>query len=169
MVDFIHARTGLACDYGGAMAALGRADDTIVNGFMRHPYFDKHPPKSLDRNEFIGLVDAVKHLSDADGLATLAAASVAGITRAITELPRQPVKVLVCGGGRKNAHLMTLLRQHLPMPIEDIDQAGMDGDMLEAQAFAYLAVRMKNRQSLSAPGTTGVPEPMSGGRISLPR
>jgi anhydro-N-acetylmuramic acid kinase len=168
MDDFVHARTGLACDYGGAMAALGQADDIIVEGFMRHPYFAKKPPKSLDRNEFIGLVDAVKHLSDVDGLATLAAASVASISRSIDCLPMRPTKVLVCGGGRKNTYLMARLSQELPMPVEDIDKVGMDGDMLEAQAFAYLAVRVQNRQSLSAPGTTGVPEPMRGGRISQP-
>ncbi len=169
MDDLVQARTGLACDYGGAMAALGHADLEVVEGFMRHPYFDQTPPKSLDRTTFVGLGDAVKHLSDLDGLATLAAASVASVVRAVNGLPTQPVKVLVCGGGRKNTHLMALLRHDLPMPVEDIDKAGMDGDMLEAQAFAYLAVRVKNRQSLSAPGTTGIAKPMSGGRISLPR
>ncbi len=168
MDDFVRGRTGLACDYGGALAALGKSDESIVEGFMRHPYFDQTPPKSLDRNQFSGLADAVAGLSDPDGLATLAAASAAAVARGFDWFSVAPTKVLVGGGGRKNDHLMAELGRLLPVPVSDIDSEGMDGDMLEAQAFAYLAVRVMKGMPLSAPGTTGVERAISGGRLSRP-
>ncbi len=167
MDDFARARTGLACDYGGALAAGGRADAAIVARFMRDEYFPRPPPKSLDRNTFAWLSGAVAGLSDMDGLATLAAATVASVANGFAAAPFPVDRVLVCGGGRKNAHLMQGLSDVLPVPAEDVNTAGLDGDMLEAQAFAYLARRVQNRQTLSAPGTTGVASAISGGRISL--
>ncbi len=169
MDDLMQRRTGLACDYGGALAASGRVKASILADFLRHPYFTRKPPKSLDRNEFSEFAAAVDSLSDADALATLAAGTVASASEAILSAPVRPTQVLVSGGGRKNAHLMAELARALPMPVLDIDAAGMDGDMLEAQAFAYLAVRVQKGLPLSAPGTTAVPRPQRGGRISPPR
>ncbi len=168
MDDFVKERTGLACDYGGAMAAAGRVDQALVSSFLEGGYFARKPPKSLDRNDFADLVDAVAGLSDLDGLATLAAATIGAVRRAFDYAPKGLEKVLVCGGGRKNTHLMQGLKVALNTPVEDIDDAGFDGDMLEAQAFAYLAVRAQKGLSLSAPGTTGVKTPLTGGRLSLP-
>jgi anhydro-N-acetylmuramic acid kinase len=168
MDDFVHARTGLACDYGGAMAAAGQVDQAIVNGFLGGEYFRRKPPKSLDRNDFIGLAAAVKDLSDLDGLATLAACTIGAVKAAFRHAPKGLGKVLVCGGGRKNEHLMRGLRAALTPDVVDIADARFDGDMLEAQAFAYLALRSKASLSLSAPMTTGVKVPLTGGRISLP-
>jgi len=167
MDDFALARTGLACDYGGALAATGAVDVAIVNAFMAGTYFSRKPPKSLDRGDFAQLARAVEALSDADGLATLAAATVASVKAGFVKAPNAITKVLVCGGGRKNPHLMAGLQAALKLSVEDVDLAGMDGDMLEAQAFGYLAVRVQKRLALSVPGTTGVPRPMPGGRISL--
>lgn len=168
MDDFTRKRTGLACDYGGALAALGQVDTEVVNAFMAHPYFRAAPPKSLDRNDFSQLERAVAGLSDTDGLATLAACTVASVKAAFQRHGKGYGRVLVTGGGRKNAHLMATLKEALKIEVEDIDQAGFDGDMLEAQAFAYLALRAKKGLTLSAPGTTGVKTPMTGGRLSSP-
>ena len=166
MDDFAQERTGLACDYGGALASLGQVDSEVLNTFMASDYFRRKPPKSLDRGHFTGLKTAVQHLSDTDGLATLTAATVASVKAGFQYAPDDLKKVLVCGGGRKNPHLMAGLAAALKVPVEDIDTAGMDGDMLEAQAFAYLAVRAKRGLPLSATGTTGVPRPVTGGRLS---
>jgi len=168
MDDFARSRTGLACDYGGALAGLGQVDAAILAAFMEHPFFSQTPPKSLDRNTFGDLVTSVAGLSDSDGLATLAAATVASVDAAFRFAPRKAEKVLVAGGGRKNAHLMQTLSHRLDPPVTSVDENGMDGDMLEAQAFAYLAVRAKNGFTLSAPGSTGVPQALSGGRLSPP-
>ncbi|NOX73946.1 MAG: anhydro-N-acetylmuramic acid kinase, partial [Alphaproteobacteria bacterium] len=161
MDDFMQARTGLACDYGGAMAAAGQVDRSIVDQFLGEEYFTRKPPKSLDRNDFTGLVKAVEALSDMDGLATLAACTIASIKAGFRFAPKGLSRVLICGGGRKNDHLMAGLQAALTPEVVDITQAGFDGDMLEAQAFAYLALRCKAGLALSAPMTTGVKTPLT--------
>lgn len=166
MDDFTRARTGLACDYGGALASIGTADKDVVARFMGHDYFLLTPPKSLDRNDFTNLWSDIQSLSDSDGLATLLAATIASVKHAFRSAPFKVEKVLICGGGRKNIFLMDQLTRALGIPIVDVDQVGFDGDMLEAQAFAFLAVRARNGMTISAPSTTGVPVAMTGGRIA---
>jgi anhydro-N-acetylmuramic acid kinase len=168
MDDFVRARTGLACDYGGALAGLGRVDVAVLNRFMAHPYHSGKPPKSLDRNSFRELSTWVDGLPDTDGLATLAACTVASVKASFRFAPDVLDRVLVCGGGRKNDHLMKGLAAALKPKVEAVEVAGFDGDMLEAQAFAFLALRVKLGLPLSAPGTTGVPSPTTGGRVSVP-
>jgi anhydro-N-acetylmuramic acid kinase len=75
---------------------------------------------------------------------------------------------LVCGGGRRNATLMRMLGARANVPVDPVEAVGLDGDMLEAQAFAYLAVRVLRGLPTSAPGTTGVRLPVSGGRLASP-
>jgi len=164
--DFVRARTGLACDYGGAMAASGKADNGITERFLASEYFSRTPPKSLDRNEFKGLAKDVENLSDEDGAATLTEATVRSVARAFEAAPFVITKILLCGGGRKNTRMVEQLARHLPACVVDIDAEKMDGDMLEAQAFAYLAVRVKQGLPLSSPSTTGVSSAIPGGRIS---
>ena len=76
--------------------------------------------------------------------------------------------MLVAGGGRHNATLMAMLRARLPFPVLPVEDADLDGDMLEAQAFAFLAVRVLRGLPTSCPGTTGVAAAVGGGRISRP-
>lgn len=168
MDDFTLARTGLACDYGGALAAIGKVDTDILNAFMAHAFFRTSPPKSLDRNAFGELAAAVAGLSDTDGLATLAAATIASVKAAFVHAPAGFDRVLVCGGGRKNPFLMAGIAHALKARVEPVEAAGFDGDMLEAQAFAFLAKRVDEGLALSAPGTTGVAAAMTGGRIDRP-
>ncbi len=165
--DLMLARRGLAQDEGGALARQGRVNETVVTTFLDDPYVAALPPKSLDRH-FPDLLDAVRRLSDEDAAATLLAAAVACVARAFDHFPSAPDRVLVTGGGRRNATFMEALKDALPCPVAPVEAAGLDGDMLEAQAFGYLAVRVARGLPLSAPGTTGVAVPVSGGRISLP-
>lgn len=167
--DLMRRRRGVACDKGGALAASGRADADVVAGFLCHDFFRRHPPKSLDRDSFATLPAAVAHLDDADAAATLVAVSAAAVAAGVGWSPAPPSQVLVCGGGRHNAAMMAALRAALPMPVVAVEQAGLDGDMLEAQAFAWLAVRVLRGLPTSGPGTTGAPGPVCGGRISYPR
>ena len=108
-------------------------------------------------------------LSLPDGAATLAAFTARSVARAREHLIAEPGgapprRWLVGGGGRRNATLMRLLQQALaPAPVEPVEAVGWDGDALEAQAFAFLAVRSLRGLPLSLPGTTGVPRPMPGG------
>jgi len=166
--DFLSARLGRAFDAEGAVAAAGRVDEAVLAGLAGHPYLARRPPKSLDRQAFHGFLDRVAGLSAEDGAATLTALTAACVAEAGRWFPEPPARWLVCGGGRRNATLMRLLAARSNAPVEPVEAVGLDGDMLEAQAFAFLAVRVWRGLPTSAPSTTGVRLPVSGGRISRP-
>jgi len=166
--DLMLARRGVTRDEGGALALSGRADRGVVAAALARPFLARMPPKSLDRGDFADLAAQVDGLSDADAAATLVAITVACVADAITLCPAPPARVLVTGGGRHNAGVMQGLRAALPCPVLPVEAVGLDGDMLEAQAFAFLAVRVARRMSTSGPMTTGVAAQVGGGRISRP-
>ncbi|MDP4032445.1 MAG: anhydro-N-acetylmuramic acid kinase [Pseudorhodobacter sp.] len=166
--DLMQARRGLAQDVGGALAASGTPDAGVLADFLQQPYFFRMPPKSLDRNDFHGLLAAVAGLSDADACATLTAAAAQAVARGVEHFPSPVARLLVCGGGRHNATLMAMLAAVLPCAVTPVEAVGLDGDMLEAQAFAFLAVRVARGLPTSCPGTTGVAAAVGGGRISRP-
>ena len=130
---------------------------------MRDPYFDRPPPKSLDRNHFAALAAAVEGLSDADGAATLGAFTVEATAAALRQIPEAPSRWLVGGGGRRNPFLMRRLAERLGATVEPVETIGFDGDAIEAQCFAYLALRSRHGAPLSFPTTTGVRKPTTGG------
>ena len=167
--DVMQARLGLAYDADGTLAAAGRVDEGVIQTFMDHPYFADAPPKSLDRDAFAGLVQAVEGYADPGAVATLPQAVVASGAHAVLQCPSVPSQVLVTGGGRRNATLMAGLAKQLDSLVRPVESVGLDGDMLEAQAFAFLAVRSAKSLPLSAPGTTGVAESVTGGRIADPQ
>jgi anhydro-N-acetylmuramic acid kinase len=127
-------------------------------------YFGRVPPKSLDRNAFA--VDPVRHLSVADGAATLTAFTAAGIARAREHFPEQPQLWVVCGGGRRNRTLMTMLAAEVDGAVVPAEAAGCDGDAVEAEAWAYMAVRSLRGLPITFPGTTGVAAPTCGGVLA---
>jgi anhydro-N-acetylmuramic acid kinase len=166
--DLMLARRGHTQDDGGALALTGRVDEDVIARFLALAYFYRIPPKSLDRNDFHALLQEVSHLADPDAAATLTAAAAAAVARGAEHFPTPIARLLVTGGGRHNAAMMAELARRLPAPVEPVEAAGLNGDMLEAQAFAYLAVRVAHGLPTSAPGTTGVPAAVGGGRISRP-
>ena len=161
--DWVLAKTGRAWDEGGALAATGSVDEAVLARLLDHPFFDAPAPKSLDRDAWD--VSPVRGLSPADGAATLTAFTARSVAKAADLLPEAPSRWLVTGGGRLNGTLMRMLGEALPAPVESVDDLGWSGDALEAQAFAYLAVRARQGLPLSLPGTTGVPAPQTGGRF----
>jgi len=170
--DLMRERRGLAYDADGALAASGTPDMAAVSMGLELPYFYKMPPKSLDRNDFHGIINAVSTLTDADAVATLTAFSAACVARAMEHCPAPPSALYVTGGGRHNATLMTMLAAgvagDLECPVLPVEEVGLDGDMLEAQAFAFLAMRVKRGLPTSCPATTGVRAAIGGGRVSKP-
>lgn len=166
--DLMERRFGQPCDDGGRLAAEGTPDPAIIAAFLRQPWFLRMPPKSADRNDFHGLLDQVASLSDADAAATLTAAAAAAVARGADHFPAPVDRVLVTGGGRRNPTLMAMLAEVVPYPVLPVEAVGLDGDMLEAQAFAHLAVRVLHGLPTSCPRTTGVPAAVGGGRISRP-
>jgi anhydro-N-acetylmuramic acid kinase len=161
--DWMRRTTGLAMDDGGRLAASGRVDTEVLAALLDHPYFERLPPKSLDRDHFT--LDAVADLAPADGAATLVAFTAGAVARAQVFLPQPPGRWLVSGGGRHNGALMAALGAELMVPVEPVEAAGWRGDAIEAQAFAFLAVRSVYGLALSLPTTTGVPHPVAGGTL----
>jgi anhydro-N-acetylmuramic acid kinase len=163
--DWALRHTGKPLDVDGALANSGRPSATALAKLKVDPYFSLPAPKSLDRQHFKALADtALAGLSAVDGAATLVTFTVWSAAEAIRTFPRPAREWLVCGGGRHNPAIMQGLRQALPCPVRSVDEVGWNGDALEAQAFAFMAVRSLHRLPLSFPGTTGVPRPMTGGQ-----
>jgi len=166
--DLMQARLGLEMDKGGKVAQSGTVETGALELFLAEPYFSRRPPKSLDRNDFSEMVALVGELGDADAAATLTAMCAAGVAQGMQHFPEPPSTVLVTGGGRHNPVLMQMLTVSLDCPVQVVEELGLDGDMLEAQAFAYLAVRVARGMATSAPGTTGVGACVGGGVVSIP-
>jgi anhydro-N-acetylmuramic acid kinase len=166
--DLMLARLGLTHDKGGALAAQGTVDEAFVAEVLTDPWFDLAPPKSLDRNDFAGLLDHLDMMPDADAAATLTAIAAAAVASGQIHFPAPVSRILVTGGGRLNPTLMAELRRRIPAEILAVEEVGLDGDMLEAQAFAFLAVRVLRKLPTSGPSTTGTPALVGGGQISRP-
>ncbi|GLK82627.1 anhydro-N-acetylmuramic acid kinase [Ancylobacter defluvii] len=164
--DFMKERTGLPVDADGACAAAGHVDEAALSRLLAHPFFAQRPPKSLDRNDFKVFVAEYAGLaarSTEDGAATLTALSAATVAAALPLLPQRPQSVVAAGGGAHNPTLLAMLADRLGVPVTPADALGLSSDAMEAQAFAFLAVRALRGLPLSFPTTTGVPAPMAGG------
>jgi anhydro-N-acetylmuramic acid kinase len=167
--DLMQQRLGLTSDQAGALAASGQVDRAVLEQALQHPYFFKMPPKSLDRNAFQSILNAVSHLPVADAARTLTAFAAAAVAQGCQYFPTAISDLLVCGGGRHNTTLMAELALRLPaISVRPVEEVGLDGDMMEAQAFAYLAVRVARGWPTSCPRTTGVAASVGGGKISEP-
>ncbi|MGE3150081.1 MAG: anhydro-N-acetylmuramic acid kinase [Pseudorhodoplanes sp.] len=170
--DFMRARTGAARDEDGQHAARGRVNEDAVRAVLAHPFFAAPPPKSLDRNAFHAWMDAHARLdamSIEDGAATLTAISAAAVVAILAHLPERPKSWIVSGGGARNPTLIRMLAARLaPAGVETADALGWNADALEAQAFAYLAVRSLRGLPLTFPTTTGVKTPLTGGVVVRP-
>jgi anhydro-N-acetylmuramic acid kinase len=167
--DFMRARTGSPLDRDGDQAAKGKSDEAFVEHVLANAFFNLPCPKSLDRNAFafanIGLPD----FSIVDGAATLSALTAAAVARIVRHLPEPPKVWIVAGGGARNPTLMRMLAERLkPARVETADAVGWSSQSIEAQAFAYLAVRTLNNLPITYPQTTGVAQPMPGGVIARP-
>jgi anhydro-N-acetylmuramic acid kinase len=161
--DWVRRYTGQPADLGGAIARSGRVFAPHVTNFLAAGYFARKPPKSLDRDAFTAFVPHGQ--SPEDGAATLTEMTAAAVAAAQTHFPRPAREFLVTGGGRHNPTLMAALARLLGVPVRPVEAVGWDGDALEAQAFAYLAIRSRRGLPLSLPTTTGAPHPMRGGRL----
>src|SRR5947209_5704837 len=145
------------------LAGAGQVSAEHVARLLAHPYFERRPPKSLDRDDFQTAIPC--GLSLADGAATLTEMTAASVAAATCHFPSPAREWLVCGGGRHNPAIMTALARHLGVPVRPVEAVGWNGDALEAQAFAYLAVRSVLGLPLSLPSTTGAPHPVRGGLL----
>lgn len=165
--DWMLNRTGRAYDEHGLLASSGRADAKFAERFLAQPFFKKKPPKSVDRDAFRNLMP--EGMTAADGAATLTLITAQAIVNGLRFMPHKPLHLYVTGGGRLNQTLMRLIGELADVAVDPVEKLGWSGDGLEAEAFAYLAVRSRLGLPLSVPGTTGVPKPMTGGTLHEPK
>ncbi len=163
--DWALKHTGKPIDELGALAAKGRVHENVVAHLLDHVYFTKTSPKSLDRMTFDW--EMARNLGVEDGAATLTAFTARSIATAREQFPEPPREWIVCGGGRHNVTLMRELRATLTgVNVIVAEDAGWRGDFIEAEAFAFLAVRSLRGLPISFPSTTGAPRPMTGGVLT---
>lgn len=151
-------------DRDGALAARGRVDEALLERLLSHPWLRRPYPKSLDRHDFTASM--VEGLSAEDGAATLAAFTAGCVGHALDRLPSRPVRLVVCGGGRHNPVILRAITQRAGVTVLRAEQMGWRGDAIEAECFAFLALRRLRGLPISFPLTTGVPEAMTGGTIN---
>jgi anhydro-N-acetylmuramic acid kinase len=179
--EFVRHATGgaMACDEDGRLAAAGRVDHELLEGFLEHPYFFRHPPKSTGREVFgAGFVAltlgewAGRRERVEDLVATLTEFTAISVTESIKAwvAPDGPVdRILVSGGGLRNPTLMRRIREELDgIAVESLETVGFSPDAKEAVAFAFLARETVLGRPGNVPGATGARAPVVLGRITLP-
>ena len=167
MDELMLTRSGKPMDTGGAISASGQADKALVAAALDHKFFAQKPPKSLDRADFARF--DFNALSLPNALATAAEIIASSIALSRKHFPKEPKRWIVAGGGAKNPTLMKLLREKLaPARVQMAEEIGWQSSAVEAQAFAFLAVRSIKNLPLSFPKTTGISQPMTGGVLVKP-
>jgi anhydro-N-acetylmuramic acid kinase len=165
--QWVEAHAGIPYDDGGRIASEGQVIMALAERYLDNPFFTAPVRRSLDRNDFRPPEGSEAELSD--GASTLAYVSAAAILKSAGHLPSPPMTYVICGGGRLNRAIMgdlTRLAGERGARVLSAEQAGFDGDAMEAEAWAYLAVRSARGLPLTFPGTTGVREPVSGGVLA---
>ena len=164
--DWCERWTDVPYDRDGMLGSRGKCNADVLGQLLQDNFFATSAPKSLDRNSFDArLVDG---LSPADGAATLTRFTAEAIAGSVKLVPEAPRLFIICGGGRLNPTLIQNLRDLIQAPVITAEDAGMNGDSMEAEAWAYLAVRCLGGQPITFPGTTGVSQPLSGGVVARP-
>ena len=158
--EWAQTMADLPHDLDGQLASAGMVDMEIVEEALKSPFFSRSLPKSADRYDF-DHVD-VSGLSVEDGAATLCAVTVEAISRAVKRLPRKPEKIYVTGGGVHHPVIMEMLGKSFG-EIKSVRERGFNPDTLEAECFAWLAVRHEKQLPLTIPETTDCQFPVSGG------
>lgn len=162
--QWVEAHAGIPYDQGGMIASEGRVLTGLAERYLANPFFSGTKRRSLDRNDFSPPAGADASLED--GARTLAHVTAAAILKSARHLPERPGTYIICGGGRLNRIIMRDLADQAAVDqasVVSAEEAGLDGDAMEAEAWAYLAMRSLEGLPLTFPGTTGVTKPMTGG------
>ena len=165
--DWVYKKADMNMDYNGKLAITGKIDEKIVAILMRHKFFAQYPPKAVTKSVFKEKLEHLEGLSLEDGTATVTAFIAESIAYSTTFFLPEPVsKIIICGGGALNPTLLRFIRQRMPKT-EVISGAELDWSVntIEAQAFAYLAVRRLFNLPGTFPSTTGALEPIICGDV----
>lgn len=165
--DWVYKKADMSMDYNGKLAISGKINEQILTTLMKNKYFAKYPPKAIDRNFFNDKLEHLNGLSLEDGAATATAFCAEAISYSVSMfLPEHPKNVIICGGGAKNPTIVRFIKQRLHNTnILTAKELDFNIDAIEAQVFAFLAVRRLECLPISYPSTTGVNEPVIGGEI----
>ena len=161
--ELVRSKTKYEFDSGGLIAKSGRPNEEILSKFLSDPYYKKKIPKSLDIKDLN--IQNLNTLNLEDGCATLAMLTVRSICIALNNFKNCPNLILVSGGGRKNQYIFDNISKKFQNSVKLIDDFNFNGDFVESQAFAYLAIRSYLKKTITFPSTTGVKEPCLGGLI----
>ncbi|MEK1949607.1 MAG: anhydro-N-acetylmuramic acid kinase [Ensifer adhaerens] len=165
--QWVEAHAGIPFDQGGMIASEGSVLPDLAERYLLNPFFSSDRRRSLDRNDFAPPRGKDANLED--GARTLAYVTAAAIIKSASHLPAAPRTYIVCGGGRLNPVIMRDLASEATAHGANVlaaEAVGFNGDSMEAEAWAYLAVRAQRGLPLSYPGTTGVRQPVTGGKYA---
>lgn len=169
LLDYwIYKKTGAEMDFNGRLADKGKIDERLLSRLLKESYFMKRPPKTVNKNQFMDLYKQVEGSSTADGAATLTAFIAHSIKNARSFLKEQPQSWILIGGGIYNPILIRMLKKELPEPVKTALDLNWDNETLNAQSYAFLAVRSLMELPISFPQTSGVQEPVTGGILVIP-
>ena len=174
-----HRHTGANWDSNGDWAASGVSDATLLSALLGDPFVQRKPPKSTGVEHYnLHWLDTLLRdqqktqslpaLEPADIQATLSEFTAHSIANAVRAISPNCGQLIVCGGGRRNADLMTRLASTAPCTVTDCDAVGINGDALEAAAFAWLASQTLANLPGNAPSVTGATKKMRLGTITAP-
>lgn len=163
---WVQQHTGHPFDADGKLALAGTADWAVVKRLAELPFWQKIFPRTADRHEFAMALSWLHGKSTEDGAATLAACTAEGVLRTLNALSGGlNCQLLVAGGGAKNPAILAALK-HAGLWCLPLESEGLRGDTLEAEAFAWLAVRRVLGLPLSTPDTTGARHSTIGGVVT---
>ena len=164
--DWIRKNSGKNFDQDGLIARSGKTDDLILNQALENfaSKFDYN--KSLDIKDFD--IFFAKGLSLENGAATItnftAELIAEGIRHVENKIKTNKSNWLVCGGGRKNKYLLESIEKNFKdLELKPIENYKVNGDFVESQAFAFLAIRSLKNMPISFPNTTRCKKPLTGG------
>ena len=166
--EWVRKHTNFRYDFSGKAASIGKIDEIILNQAIENfENIKKNNNLSFDIKDFD--LSFVRGLSYENGLSTLTKFTSEIIYQSISKITKskqnENIKILVCGGGRKNLTLIENIKEKLPnnISLNLIDNYNINGDFIESQAFAYLAIRSLLKKTISFPNTTNVKKPCTGG------
>ena len=157
----LKSKNKIQFDKDGAIAFTGTVDKNILNSYLSDPFYKSLPPKSLDVNDFD--LSLLKKKKIKNSITTLSELTSLTIVNALNFFNVKPNEIILCGGGRKNKYISERIKKLSNISTNKIDKYKINGDFIESQAFAYLAIRSFLKKPISFPKTTGVLKPSTGG------
>jgi len=184
---YVKERAGLAMDTDSALAMSGKVSEIALEALLQNSiilkdgrnYLDIEPPKSLDIRDYDFRISEFESLNIEDACATLNAFTAECIARALDWVQKKgfsvPENWVLCGGGAFSPHLKEQIllrvskRLGVDIAILSAESVGWSAQAMEAELFAYLAVRSSKKLPITFPGTTGVEQALTAGKLFLPQ